>query len=221
MALVRLRHILGSDDDAAKIAANALIRAAQGKPGLSLIVETVISWLEKHPTHPGGPRAFLALIDPSGDDQLVSRLLTIAKGSPKIRDFLIDGWQATLQRTDVHEQAYQVLLGWAQAVHEERLDREFTFGVLTEVRNEHTPLDAMSRFLYGNRNEDPALVDARLALANLPNLHTCSHASCPRSDCPIKNPSEAAAMSSGSLPGDGPDPGYSGPGQGQDGTADR
>ena len=221
MALVRLRHILGSDDDAANIAANALTRAAQTKPGLTLIVETVISWLEKHPTHPGGPRAFLALIDPSGNAQLLSTLLTIAQGSPKIRDFLIDGWQATLQRTDVHEQAYQVLLGWAKAVHEGRLDREFTFGVLTEVRNEHTPLDALSRFLYGNREEDPALVDARLALANLPNLHTCSHASCPQSESPINNPSDAAAMSGGSPQGDGSDPRYSDLGQGQDGAADR
>ena len=221
MALVRLRHIFGTDDDAAKIAANALTRAAQTNSGLNLIVETVISWLEKHPAHPGGPRAFLALIDPSEDTQLLSRLLTIAQGSPKIRDFLIDGWQATLQRTDVQEQAYQVLLGWAQAVHEGRLNREFTFGVLTEVRNEHTPLDAMSRFLYGNRDEDPVLVDARLTLANLPSLHTCSHASCPQSDCPTKDPSDAAAMSSGSSQGDGSDPRYSDPGQGQDSAADR
>jgi len=213
MALVRLRHIFGSDDAATEIAAKALVsHAAHGESGLRLIVETISRWLDKYPDHPGGPRAFLALVDPSRDHQLLGRLFDSAQRFSKIRDFLIDGWQTALQLTDVHEQAYRVLLGWAQAVHEGRLDREFTFGILTEVRNEHTPLDAMSRFLYGNRDEDPALVNARLELANIPSLPECSHAQCSHTGCPVKLPAGATTRNNSSasengLPqGDSSDP---------------
>lgn len=137
----------------------------------------------------------------------MSRLFADAQRFSKIRDFLIYGWQTALQQTDVHEQAYRVLLGWAQAVHEGRLDREFTFGLLTEVRNEHTPLDAMSRFLYGNRDEDPALVSARLALANIPSLPaTCSHARCSHTGCPVELPASATTSENGLAQGDSSDP---------------
>ncbi|GAA2630914.1 hypothetical protein GCM10010411_81080 [Actinomadura fulvescens] len=190
-ALVRLRHILAHDDEAAQMAAAALVRhAEQGR--LERIIETIETWLERFPDHAAGPRAFLALIDPSDHGAaagaspasgLVSGLITFAQGTPQVRDFLISGWATTLQQPDVRDAAYRVLLAWAEAVHRAWLDRDVTFGILTEVRNLHTPVDAMSRFLYGSPEHDaPAVVDARYALAN---LNTCTHAHCPRPDCPL------------------------------------
>ncbi|MFJ9408914.1 hypothetical protein [Streptomyces sp. NPDC101393] len=183
-ALVRLRHILGHDDAATEIAEDALVaHAASGGRGLTHVVETVESWLVKYPGHPAGPRAFLALADPSRPNSVLTSLITIAQASPNIRDFLISGWYTTLEQPEVRERAHHVLVSWAQAVHEDRLSRDFTFGVLTDVRNAHEPVDAMSRFLYGSPDhEDPALIAARFALAN---LRACTHTQCPRPDCPL------------------------------------
>ncbi|SNR69775.1 hypothetical protein [Actinomadura mexicana] len=190
-ALVRLRHVLAYDDKAAQIAAAALVEhASQG--GLKRIIGTIETWLERFPSHAAGPRAFLALTDPSPHGAaagtvptggVASALITHAQSAPQIRDFLITGWAATLQQPDVRDSAYRVLLAWAEAVHRGSLDRDVTFGILTEVRNLHTPVDAMSRFLYGSPEHDaPAVVDARYALAN---LNACTHAPCPRTDCPL------------------------------------
>ncbi|MGW8398221.1 hypothetical protein ACWGLP_16255 [Streptomyces lydicus] len=183
-ALVRLRHILGHDDAATEIAEDALVaHAASGGRGLTHVVETVESWLDKHPSHPAGPRAFLALTDPSRPNNVLASLIAIAQASPSIRDFLISGWHTTLKQSEVRERAHQVLVSWAQAVHEDHLNRDFTFGVLTDVRNAHEPVDAMSRFLYGSpEHEDPALIAARFALAN---LRACTHTQCSRPDCPL------------------------------------
>ncbi|KAB2344819.1 hypothetical protein [Actinomadura rudentiformis] len=190
-ALVRLRHILAYDDEAAQIAAAALVRHAE-QGGLERIIETIETWLERFSGQAAGPRAFLALIDPSDRGAaagatptggLVSVLITLAQGTPRVRDFLITGWAATLQQPDVRDGAYRVLLAWAEAVHRAWLDRDVTFGILTEVRNLHTPVDAMSRFLYGSPEHDaPAVVDARYALAN---LNACTHAHCSHPDCPL------------------------------------
>ncbi|OEJ36352.1 hypothetical protein BGK72_39005 [Streptomyces agglomeratus] len=186
-ALIRLRHILAHDDKATEIAAHALTAyAGSTSEGFQRVIDTVETWLEKHPSHPAGPRAFLTLADPSNPQGTLVKLITTAQTSPKIRDFLITGWWATLEQPEVRERAHQVLLGWAQAVHENRLDRNFTFRILTDVRNAHTPVDAMSRFLYGSpEHEDPALIDARFALAN---LRACNHALCVQPDCPVKQP---------------------------------
>ncbi|WP_371781780.1 hypothetical protein [Streptosporangium subroseum] len=187
-ALVRLRHILAIQDSATKVAADALVtHATNNEAGLTRIVETVESWLDKYPTHPAGPRAFLALIDPLPSVNVLTTLIAIAQTSPRVRDFIISGWWRTLEQTDVREQAYQVLNAWAQAIHEDRLNRSFAFGILTDVRNAHTPVDAMSRFLYGNPDrEDPALIEARFALAN---LRACNHSQCSQPDCPLKQSS--------------------------------
>ncbi|MDQ0784510.1 hypothetical protein [Streptomyces sp. B3I8] len=190
MALVRLRHILAVDDEATRIAATALTAyAAASTEGFQRVVETVETWLEKYHTHLAGPRAFLALTDPAYN--VLDTLVSAAQVAPAVRDFLINGWMQTLRQPDVRDDAHQVLLGWARAAHEGRLDRTATFGILTDVRNAHTPLDAMSRFLYGSPDQDDhALIEARLALAN---LRACSHTQCSEPHCPLK---EAA----GSLP---------------------
>jgi hypothetical protein len=186
-ALVRIRHILAHDDEATQIAANALVEyAARAGTGLTLIIDTIETWLEKYPTHPAGPRAFLALANPTHPISALDKLIPLAQTSPRVRDFLITGWQNTLKQPEVRDQAYQTLLAWAQAVHDEQLDTDFTFGVLTDVRNAHTPVDALSRFLYGNpAHEDQALINARRALAN---LRTCHHTQCARPDCPLSQP---------------------------------
>lgn len=192
IALVRLRHILAQGDDATAIATHALATHATGSgEGLTRVVDTVESWLEKFPGHPAGPRAFLALVDPSRSANVLARLIELAQASPRVRDFLISGWWATLDQPDVRDWAHRVLLTWAQAVHQEQLDRNFIFGILTDVRNAHTPVDAMSRFLYGSpEEEDPALIEARFALAN---LRACEHGKCARPDCPLKQPPNAPA----------------------------
>ncbi|MGK5497566.1 hypothetical protein [Streptomyces sp. URMC 125] len=186
-ALVRLRHILAQDDEATQIASNALVEyAARAGTGLTLVIDTIETWLEKYPTHPAGPRAFLALTNPAHPVSALDKLIPLAQTSPRVRDFLITGWQKTLGQPEVRDQAYQVLLAWAQAVHDEQLDMDFTFGVLTDVRNAHTPVDALSRFLYGSPDhEDQALINARRALAN---LRTCLHTQCARPDCPLGQP---------------------------------
>lgn len=184
ISLVRLRHILAHDDDAARIAAAALAtHAAASSEGLTRIVNTIESWMENHPDHSAGPRAFLALTNPTQPENSADRLITLAQVEPDLRDFLVTGWWATLKQVDVRENAHQTLLAWAQAVHEEQLDRDVTFSILTEVRNAHIPLDAMSRFLYGHPDhEDPALIEARSALAN---LRVCNHTPCTQPNCPL------------------------------------
>ncbi|MFJ8275575.1 hypothetical protein ACIQ8G_35785 [Streptomyces sp. NPDC094154] len=183
MALVRLRHILAIDDEATRIAANALTtHAAASTDGFRRVVETVETWLERYQTHLAGPRAFLALTDPTYS--VLDTLVSAAQATPAIRDFLIHGWMQTLRQPDVRDYAHQVLLAWARAAHEGRLDRTVTFGILTDVRNAHTPLDAMSRFLYGSPDQDDhALIEARLALAN---LRACNHTQCSEPRCPLK-----------------------------------
>lgn len=190
MALVRLRHILAVDDEATRIAATALTaHAAASTEGFQRIVETVETWFEKYQTHLAGPRAFLALTDPTYG--VLDTLVSAAQAAPAVRDFLINGWMQTLRQPDVRDDAHQVLLGWARAAHEGRLDRTATFGILTDVRNAHTPLDAMSRFLYGSPDQDDhALIEARLALAD---LRACSHTQCSEPHCPLKE-------TAGSLP---------------------
>lgn len=183
MALVRLRHLLAVDDEATRIAATALTaHAAASTEGFQRVVETVETWLERYQTHLAGPRAFLALTDPAYG--VLDTLVRAAQAAPAIRDFLINGWMQTLRQPDVRDDAHQVLLGWARAAHEGRLDRTATFGILTDVRNAHTPLDAMSRFLYGSPGQDDhALIEARLALAN---LRACNHTQCSEPHCPLK-----------------------------------
>ncbi|MFF2780985.1 hypothetical protein ACFVU3_39590 [Streptomyces sp. NPDC058052] len=182
-ALVRLRHLLNHDDLAAQIAADTLATYADSTgTAFGHVIDTVESWLERYPSYSAGARGFLALVQSSTANSTLTKLITTAQASPKIRDFLITGWWATLEQPGVREQAHQVLLAWARAVHEGHLDRDFTFGILTDVRNAHTPVDAMSRFLYGSpEHEDPALIDARFALAN---LQACQHERCFRPDCP-------------------------------------
>ncbi|MFH8894233.1 hypothetical protein [Streptomyces sp. NPDC017949] len=182
-ALVRMRHLLINDDQAARITATALTAyAGSTEKAFTYVIDTVESWLDRFRDHPAGPRAFLALADPDTQHNTLIRLITAAQTSPKIRDFLITGWWNTLEQPDVRERAHQVLTAWAQAVYEDRLDRDFTFGILTDVRNAHTPVDAMSRFLYGNpEHDDPALIEARYALAN---LRSCSHTRCLQPNCP-------------------------------------
>ncbi|MFI2410080.1 hypothetical protein [Streptomyces sp. NPDC018947] len=199
MALVRLRHILAVEDEATHIAAIALESyAGKSSESLKRIVETIESWFEKYPNHAAGPRAFLALTDPSYN--VLDRLMAAAQVSPVIRDFLISGWMQTLEQADVRDRAYQVLLGWAKAAHEGRLESGTTFGILTDVRNAHTPVDAMSRFLYGSPGlDDRALVEARLALAN---LQTCNHAECLEPNCPLKQ-SPGSSLDSSTAGGTG------------------
>ncbi|MFC5182516.1 hypothetical protein [Actinomadura harenae] len=193
-ALVRIRHLLAKDDEASQIASAVLANHAQNRRNLERIVKTIDSWLEKYPNHPAGPRAFLALTDPSIGDgvseahsiSVLGTLITLAQSSPEIRDFLISGWAITLQQPEVREAAYRTLVNWSEAVHDSHLDRDFTFGLLTDVRNAHTPLDAMSRFLYGSPDHDaPAVINARFALAN---LNSNSHLPCTRPNCLISNP---------------------------------
>ncbi|MFJ2136416.1 hypothetical protein ACIOMQ_37385 [Streptomyces sp. NPDC087845] len=183
MALVRLRHILAIDDEATRIAATALTaHAAASTDALRRVVETVETWFERYPTHLAGPRAFLALTDPT--HSVLDTLMSAAQAAPAIRDFLINGWMQTLRQPDVRDYAHQVLLGWARAAHEGRLNRTATFGILTDVRNAHTPLDAMSRFLYGSPDQDDhALIEARFALAN---LRACNHTQCSEPHCPLR-----------------------------------
>ncbi|MFF9653294.1 hypothetical protein [Streptomyces sp. NPDC014622] len=188
MALVRLRHILAIDDEATRIAATALTNhAAQSTDGFRRVVETIETWFERYPTHLAGSRAFLALTDPA--HSVLNTLMSAAQATPAIRDFLINGWMQTLRQPDVRDHAHQILLGWARAAHEGRLDRTATFGILTDVRNAHTPLDAMSRFLYGSPDQDDhALIEARLALAN---LRACNHTQCSEPRCPLKEAAES------------------------------
>ncbi|NWF25015.1 hypothetical protein HW130_01855 [Streptomyces sp. PKU-EA00015] len=191
-ALVRLRHVLNYDDGATQIAENALVEHAVGSEvGFNRVIDTLDTWLEDYPTHPAGPRAFLTLTDPTHPTNILARLINLAQTSPKIRDFLITGWQRTLERPEVRDRAYQVLLAWAQAIHEKNLDQVFAFGILTDVRNAHTPVDALSRFLYGSPDqEDPALINARFALAN---LRVCGHTGCSKPDCPLVKSQGATA----------------------------
>lgn len=116
--------------------------------------------------------------------------------------FLIEAWTTTLAHPAVRERAYTVLVAWAQAVHDQRFDQDFVFSLLADVRNAHTPRDAMSRFLYGTEAEDPALVEARHALAN---LNTCRHTACARPDCGLR-PQPSGASTHLSVP----DPGGAG-----------
>ncbi|MFB7236766.1 hypothetical protein ACFCXK_18540 [Streptomyces sp. NPDC056269] len=168
-ALVRLRHILANDDAASEVAADALLAyAASGSVGLARVVDTVETWMDRYPNHPAGPRAFLALADAGNPASVLGKIIQLAQESPAVRDFLVCGWSATLEQQDVRDRAYQSLVSWSKAVHAEDLEREFAFGVLIDVRNSHEPVDAMSRFLYGSPDqEDPAVVSARFALANL------------------------------------------------------
>ncbi|MEV7426841.1 hypothetical protein [Streptomyces sp. NPDC091212] len=193
-ALTRLRWILGHnpvDDRATIIAADALItQATASNEGFTRVINAVETWLTRYEEHTAGPRAFLALADPA--HSALPQLLTRAKTSFRDRDFLIEAWTTTLAHPSVRERAYTVLRAWARAVHTRSLDQDFVFALLTDVRNAHTPRDAMSRFLYGNPEaEDPALIEARHALAN---LQTCRHNLCARPDCNARpQTSEASA----------------------------
>ncbi|WP_164492546.1 hypothetical protein [Streptomyces sp. CNQ-509] len=186
-ALVRLRHILAQDDDATKVAAKALVsHAARGSGALARVAGVVEGWFEEYSGHPAGPRAFLALVDPEGAATVLKRLVEIAQKSPDVRDFLISGWLAALRHPALREQTFRSLLTWAQAAHGGQLQRDFTFGILTEVRDQHTPLDAMYRFLYGSpERDDQAIIDARFALAK---LSACEHGTCAHPDCPLRKP---------------------------------
>ncbi|MER7812946.1 hypothetical protein [Streptomyces sp900116325] len=182
-ALTRLRWILGHnpvEDRATTIATDALIaQATASNEGFTRVINAVETWLTRYEEHTAGPRAFLALADPA--HRVLNQLLTRAQTSPRVREFLIEAWIATLAHPAVRERAYAVLVAWAHAVHEQKPQQDFVFALLTDVRNAHTPRDAMSRFLYGNPEaEDPALIEARHALAN---LQTCRHSVCGRPDC--------------------------------------
>ncbi|RSS94820.1 hypothetical protein EF903_05940 [Streptomyces sp. WAC05292] len=184
--LVRLRHILTLDDAACSVAVDALATyAAIGPTEFTRAVDTVETWLYKHPTHPAGPRAFLALTDADRPEGILDKLIALAQRTPAVRDFIVSGWSTTLEHPEVRDRAYQSLVGWANAVHADRLERGFTFGLLKEVRNVHEPVDAMSRFLYGSpEQENPAIVAARFALANLRQGSNSSQ--CPHADCPLQ-----------------------------------
>ncbi|MEU4099254.1 hypothetical protein AB0F16_01135 [Streptomyces tanashiensis] len=185
-ALVRLRHILAIDDAASEVAADALVAyAAIGSAELARVVDTVETWIDRYPNHPAGPRAFLALADADKSIDVLATLLQLAKKAPAVRDFLVCGWSATLAQPEVRDRAYQSLVGWSKAVHAKGLEREFTFGLLIDVRNSHEPVDAMSRFLYGSPDtEDPAIVSARFALANLRQVDRDSK--CLELNCPVR-----------------------------------
>lgn len=197
-AFTRIRHLLKYDDEPARIAAQALVaHAGRGDRELARVVNSVDTWLNRFPKSSSSSRGFLALVDPSWPSSVFPTLMRLAQSQPQYRDFLVEGWQATLSQPEVRDQAYGVLLAWAQAAHENKADRAFTYDLLTEVRDAHTPLDAMSRFLYGNpEQEDPALVSARLALASLPGREPTR---CPRPDCPLtaseREPTEQAETS--------------------------
>lgn len=186
-ALVRLRHVLAQDDGATQVAAAALIsHAARGAGALTRVAGVVEGWLEDYPGHPAGPRAFLALVDPEGAAGVLAQLVELAQETPDVRDFLIRGWWTALQQPALRDQTYRSLLTWAQAAHAGQLERDFTFGILTEVRDQHTPLDAMYRFLYGSpEHDDQAIIDARFALAR---LSACEHGTCAYPDCPLREP---------------------------------
>ncbi len=188
-ALVRLRHVLEHDDAAAETAAKALVTyASRNGDSLIRVVDTIESWFE-YSNSAAGPRAFLALADPSAQPNVLEDLMPLAQAAPRIRDFFITGWGNTLQQPAVRDQAHDVLLSWARATYENRLERDFTFGILTDVRNGHQPVDAMSRFLYGSpEEEDPALINARFALAN---LRSCHHTECSRPACPLNQDASA------------------------------
>lgn len=194
-SLVRLRHLLGRNDEATPIAAAALsAHAARSPEGLEQVVNAIGTWTEEHPQHPGGPRAFLTLADPQ--QPAIATLVTLAPHRPAIQDFLITGWMRTLQQPDVRDQAHQTLVDWARAVQEDRLERVTAFRILTDVRNAHTPVDALSRFLYGSPDhDDQAVIDARLALASLPAQR---HRACPAPQCPL-NSSTGTASESGDV----------------------
>ncbi|MFJ1551838.1 hypothetical protein, partial [Streptomyces sp. NPDC088246] len=192
-ALTRLRWVLGPpvEDPATAIATDALItHATASNDGFTRVINAVETWLSRYEEHAAGPRAFLALADPA--QGVLPQLLTRAQASPREREFLVEAWTTTLTHPAVRERAYTILVAWAQAVHDRRFDQDFVFSLLIDVRNAHTPRDAMSRFLYGNPEaEDPALVEARHALAN---LHTCRHTVCARPDCGLRpQPSGASA----------------------------
>ncbi|WP_326796959.1 hypothetical protein OG946_17155 [Streptomyces sp. NBC_01808] len=189
-ALVRLRHILAQDDDATEVAAAALIsHAERGSGALSRAAGVVEGWIEDYPGNPAGPRAFLALVDPEGAATVLKRLMALAQKTPEVRDFLISGWLAALHHTALREQTFSSLLTWAQAAHAGQLQRDLTFGILTEVRDQHTPLDAMYRFLYGSpERDDQAIIDARFALAK---LSACEHGASAHPDCPLGSPVKA------------------------------
>ncbi|WP_159041662.1 hypothetical protein [Streptomyces aureus] len=199
-ALVRLRHVLAIDDAASEVAADALVEyAAIGSAELTRVVDTVETWIDRYPNHPAGPRAFLALADADKPTGVLATLLQLAQKLPAVRDFLVCGWSATLEQPEVRDRAYQSLVSWSKAVQAKDLEREFTFGVLIDVRNSHEPVDAMSRFLYGSPDqEDPAIVSARFALANLRQPDRDSQ--CSKLNCPVRrvdgvNLSDSAADS--------------------------
>jgi hypothetical protein len=192
-AFVRMRHLLSNSDNAAITATEAIVRYAAGSAkSLTQTVSTVDAWIHDYPDHPAGPRAFLALVDPEVDSSVLASLFFNVATVPAIRDFLVVGWGAALEQTEVRVDAHRILVSWARAVHRRKLDRNLAFQVLTDVRNAHTPVDAMSRFLYGNPDvEDPALIEARYELAN---LKSCNHASCSNPSCPLREaPAESAA----------------------------
>lgn len=223
IALVRLRHLLSVEDEASELAANALIKyATMGGDELIRIVDTIEGWIDKYRNHPASARAFLALVNPSTAQHVLSSIITLAQTTPRFRDFLVTGWCAALEQAEVSEQAYLTLLAWARSVEEGSLSREFAYSILTDVRSFHTPVDAMSRFLYGNpEQEDPALISARFALAN---LRPCAHATCPNPSCPISNdstetPLENRQLDSSSHISDGSTPESGGEESGPEATA--
>ncbi|MEV7357514.1 hypothetical protein [Kitasatospora sp. NPDC091276] len=185
-AFTRLRHLLAYDDAPARTAAQAVImHGSASGTGLVHVVNTVDTWLDRYAQSPTSARAFLALADPEPQHSVLPNLLTLARSEPQYRDFLIEGWRVTLSQHEVRDQAHDVLVAWARAAYDDRLDPQLIFELLTDVRNAHTPLDAMSRFLYGHPDrEDPALIGARLALAN---VRACDHAACSRADCPVQH----------------------------------
>ncbi|WP_203664970.1 hypothetical protein [Actinocatenispora rupis] len=185
-AFTRLRHLLAYDDESSHNAADTLIvHARASSAGFSHVINTVDAWLDRFPQSPTSARAFLALVDPFHHKAILPSLVKLAETQPQYRDFLIGGWRIALSLPEVTEDAYKTLVDWVNAAHDNRLKQGFIFELLVDVRNAHTPLDAMSRFLYGHPDhEGPALIEARRALTN---VRTCNHESCVRADCPVVN----------------------------------
>ncbi|WP_157518977.1 hypothetical protein [Herbidospora mongoliensis] len=174
IGLVRIRHLLSRDDAAASVAAKAMITYALiSDENKTRVISTVRSWLEKHPTQASTSRAFLSLVHSAEPPGVIDSLLRLVSGDVKIHDFLVSGWATALSQPEVHRQAYTTLRTWASGVQAGWLDRDVTYGLLSEIRDAHTPIDALSHFLYGMPEEDDqALINARVALANLP---VCDH----------------------------------------------
>ncbi|MEO3842772.1 hypothetical protein [Streptomyces sp. B22F1] len=149
-ALVRLRHILDREepDRAVRTAQDALRGIASRKGHLPRVWSTVIKWaVDKQ--HLAGHRAFLSLLDPQEDPEVLQVMLAAAERDEKIKEAIVAGWSAALIDKRMDAKCRELLTTWAHARANGQVPAELVTEILEQIVVRHLSTTPISALIFG------------------------------------------------------------------------